>query len=119
EERDTHGLHVHIGRQAFRRPVLVKKDGRGRPYKKPHRVMRTDPGMLAAFTYLLTRGHDHLVRIGRRDSEEWAPTVPRPVAAAIMQEYSGVPYDHPQRLKLQRAGEYVEIPRGAVNLNNP
>lgn len=119
EEPDGHGLHVHIGRQAFRRPVLVKKDSRGRLYKKPHRVMRTDPGMLAAFTYLLTRGHHHLVRIGRRDNDEWAPTVPRPVAAAIVHEYSGVPHSHPQLLKLQQAGEYIEIPRGAVNLNRP
>jgi hypothetical protein len=111
-----HGLHVHIGRQAFRTEKVIKTDSLGRPLKKPKKVLVTDSGMLAAFTYLLSRGHSHLERIGRRAGSSWALQMDKPVKAALLHptsESRGKQVD-----KLRLSGERVNIPRGAVNLTN-
>lgn len=113
-EPDGHGLHVHIGRQAFRTEKIVKTDSRGRPFKKPKRVMVTDAAMLAAFTFLLSRGHGELERIGRRTESRWALQMNRPVSAAIYHDHSEV--RGKQRDKIQHRPP--SVPRGAVNLHN-
>jgi hypothetical protein len=114
-ESEEHGLHVHIGRQAFRREKIVKVDHHGCPLVKPRKVMVTDAGMLAAFTYLLTRGHGHLERIGRRVNTRWAPAVPEPVKAAIVHPSSEIRSKQWQKIT---GSQRVSIPRGAVNLTN-
>lgn len=115
EEPDGHGLHVHIGRQAFRRMKTVHiNPATGRRFKKPKKMMVTDAGMLAGFTYLLSKNHHELTRIGRRDNEEWAERVVKPVSAALIHQNSEV--RGKQWEKIQQTGVYV--PRGAVNLTN-
>lgn len=115
EEPEGHGLHVHIGRQAFRTEKTQRRDSRGRRLRQPKKVMVTDSGMLAAFTYLLSRGHSHLTRIGRRDSS-WAVRNDTPVKSAIVHQFSELTTTQKQKLAYAgaRAGG-----RGAVNLNNP
>jgi len=114
-EPEGHGLHVHIGRQAFRRERLSRYKGDGTLRKKPKRIMVTDPAMLAAFTLLLSRGHSHLTRIGRRDSARWAERVTHPVKATIVQPH--FPVRGKQHAKITRS-MHVAVPRGAVNLTN-
>jgi hypothetical protein len=102
QEPDSHGLHVHIGRQAFRRPKWNKAT------KKT--VLVTDDGMIAAFTYLLAHHTEHLERISRRSAGSYREPVVNPVkAAAAMQEK-----DTKQKHRLR----HTNVPRGAVNLTN-
>jgi hypothetical protein len=116
DEPDGHGLHVHIGRQAFRTEKTVRRLG-GRALPSPQRAMVTDAPLLAAFTYLLSSGHAHLTRIGRRNNSRWAPKMDSPVKAALMHEGSEVSRSGKQYQKLRQMGG-VAIPRGAVNLQN-
>lgn len=115
EEPDTHGLHVHIGRQAFRTEKMVR-NVRGVRLDKPTKMLVTDSGMLAAYTYLLSTGHHHLTRIGRRDSSQWAPRVPQPVKAAIWHDGSEVRRGKQWQRIHDNGG--ARVPRGAVNLTS-
>jgi hypothetical protein len=88
DEPDSHGLHVHIGKVAF----------------------RTDAN-IAAYSYLLNQGN-HLERIGRRQPTTYSRKVTKPVSEAIRKKGG---YGK-QVQKITQAG--VGLTRGSVNLNN-
>lgn len=88
DEPDSHGLHVHIGRVAFRSDVNI-----------------------AAFSYLLCQGR-HLERIGRRNATHYCSKVDKPVSAAAV----AMNRRTLQSEKLRRAGVYAG--RNAINLGN-
>jgi len=89
DEPREHGLHVHIGRVAFRRDDVAQ----------------------AAYSYLLSQ-EDHLERIGRREAYHYCNKVTKPVSASITQSK---PYGRQgQRLRNQGIGHG----RDAVNLTN-
>lgn len=89
DEPREHGLHVHIGRVAFRR----------------------DDVAMAAYSYLLSQD-DHLERIGRRQAYHYCAKVEKPVSAAVVQSK---PYGR-QGSRLQNQG--IRSGRDAVNLTN-
>lgn len=88
DEPDSHGLHVHIGRVAFRNDVNI-----------------------AAYSYLLAQG-GHLERIGRRQATGYCPKVEKPVSAAIAVSQG----NSKQKAKIQGTGYYSG--RNAINLSN-
>lgn len=89
DEPREHGLHVHIGRVAFRRDDVAQ----------------------AAYSYLLSQDN-HLERIGRREAYHYCSKVMKPVSASITQSK---PYGRQgQRLRNQGIGHG----RDAVNLTN-
>jgi hypothetical protein len=86
-----HGLHVHIGRVAFRR----------------------DDVAIAMFCYLLAQdGQKHLTRIARRDPYHYCKRVDKPVSTAIVRSK---PYGRQGR-RLSASGVYPG--RDAINLEN-
>ena len=95
DEPDTHGLHVHVGRIAFR----------GRTSR------------LAAFAGILgATGPDgtHMERVGRRDATSYCNVVPNPIRSAIVSKdaYSA------QSVRIQRKGAPISPwGRGAINFN--
>lgn len=98
EESEEHGLHVHIGRTAFR---------------TKHRVLGevSDDLAIAAFCYLIGQS-DHMERIGRREATGYCRKVPKPASAAIVARNRNTA----QRQRLQRQGVYAG--RDAINLSN-
>jgi hypothetical protein len=89
DEPAEHGLHVHIGRVAFRTDFNV-----------------------AAFTYLIGQS-DHLQRIGRRAPTQYCGKVEKPVSAAIV---SAQNTNTLQKRKI--SGRGVRAGRDAINLGN-
>jgi hypothetical protein len=89
DEPREHGLHVHIGRVAFRRDDVAQ----------------------AAYSYLLSQG-EHLERIGRRAPYNYCRKVIKPVSASVV---STKPYGR-QGQRLRNNG--VSSGRDAVNLTN-
>lgn len=100
-ERSGHGLHVHIGRQAFRRPRWNKRSKRT--------VMVTDDGMIAAFSYLLAHHTPHLERIARRSATEYCGRVADPVKRAISRM---------EKETRQKQRIHANAGRDAINLGN-
>jgi hypothetical protein len=94
DEPTSHGLHVHIGRVAFKGP---KGD--------------RDDIMVAAFAYLLAQS-DHLERIGRRQPTGYCNKVTKPVSVAVVS--SGKADKQAERLR--QMGLYPG--RDAINLGN-
>ena len=92
-EPDTHGLHVHVGRVAFR----------GRTSR------------LAAFSGILGAANGtHMERVGRRDATPYCNVVPNPIRSAIVSKdaYSA------QSVRIQRKGAPISPwGRGAINFN--
>lgn len=89
DEPREHGLHVHIGRVAFRK----------------------DPVAQAAYAYLIGQG-DHLERIGRRAPYHYCAKVLKPVSASIAQTKPGTK----QGYRIRAAG--IGYGRDAINLTN-
>lgn len=89
DEPSGHGLHVHIGRVAFRK----------------------DPISQAAFAYLLGQG-DNLERIARRAPFGYCPKVHKPVSASIAQSQPGTM----QGRRIRSSG--IGYGRDAINLTN-
>jgi hypothetical protein len=96
EEYDGHGLHVHIGRVAFRHPE----------------TNRVDDISIAAFAYLLSQS-DHLERIGRRPPTEYCAKVHKPVSVAVI---ANTEKQDKQAKRLRAMGHYPG--RDAINLTN-
>lgn len=94
-EPEEHGLHVHVGRVAFR----------GRTSR------------LAAFSGIMgATGPDgtHMERVGRRDATSYCEVVPNPIQSAIVSKdtYSA------QSVRIQRKGAPISpYGRNAINFN--
>lgn len=87
-EPDSHGLHIHIGRVAFRTDLNV-----------------------AAYAYLLGQAN-HLERIGRRAPTSYCDKVEKPVSAAI------VTAQNTNTLQKRRVARSVSAGRSAINFGN-
>lgn len=96
EESTGHGLHVHIGRVAFR---SLKGE-------------KNDDWMVAAYAYLLSQS-DHLERIARRQPTGYCNKVHKPVSVSLVA--SGKQNKQVERLRTM--GLYPG--RDAINLGNP
>jgi hypothetical protein len=92
-EPDTHGLHIHVGRIAFR----------GRTSR------------LAALSGILGAANGtHMERVGRRDATHYCEVVPNPIRSAIVSKdaYSA------QSVRIQRKGAPISPwGRNAINFN--
>lgn len=103
EEPTEHGLHVHIGKQAF----AVRKVSNGRAR------WVVDQPSVAAFSYLLATGN-HLERIGRRAPYHYCRKVDKPVSVTVVQNNG---YGR-QAQRINSGRDRVYADRAAINLLN-